>query len=74
MYDDSCFKYQEKFSEVNSPLNQILFDFKQNDRTVAAGDINVSKIYIAINIMTIRDLIFSYHFGKSDKNQRLSRP
>ena len=21
MYDDSCFKYQKKFSDVNSPLN-----------------------------------------------------
>ena len=24
--------------------------------------------------MTIHDLTFSYHFGKSDKNQRVSRP
>ena len=26
------------------------------------------------NKMTIHDLTFSYHFGKSDKNQRVSRP
>ena len=52
----------------------MLLDFKQNDRTVAAGDTTVAEINIAISIMTIHDLTFCYHFGKSDKNQRVSRP
>ena len=42
-----------------------------NDRTVAAGDTNVAEINVAINIMTIHDLTFYYHFRKSDKNQRV---
>ena len=69
MYDDSCFKYQKIFSDVNSPLKslQVKLTILQVNFFTCAVSINLRTIYkisiIRIFVAAGGKAIFSFKDG-----------